>query len=229
MAIHPTVCGAILAGGRSQRMFAGEPGSGSDGPRDKALLDLAGQPMLTYVIARFKPQVARLVLNANGDPARFAPFGLDIVSDVHHSVLGAAQQAGHHGPLAGIGTALHWALSISDDTEALVTVTSDVPFLPGDCVARLFEASDIGGRRPAIAVSQGQRHPTIALWPLSLLDDLTQTLADGDLSVDRFARRHRAVEVSFAMRKIGGVEVDPFFNANTPEDLANARDILARS
>ena len=223
MTFRPHIVGAILAGGGSRRMFAAEPQGG-----DKTLLDLGGQPMLAHVIGRFRPQVSRLVLNANSDRARFASFGLEVIAD-DNVALGGAEPVTGRGPLGGLLAAMAWARTANEPDGtgalALATVSSDTPFLPQDLVRQLCAHA---GReaRPAIAVSAGRRHPTIAVWPLGLADDLAETLARGKFGVDRFATRHGAIEVSFPMRDIGGIEVDPFFNANTPEDLARARAML---
>lgn len=204
MAAPPYIVGAILAGGQSRRFGGG----------DKGLADLDGQPVLARVIACFSSQVSRLVLNANGDPARFGRFGQEIVWDGEHAGLG---------PLSGLLASLSWMRIHAPDAAALATVTSDTPFLPGDLVARLDAAR---GNDAAIATSAGRRHPTIALWPLSIRDEVAEALAGGHLGVDRFAARIGAVEVAFPMRDIGGRSVDPFFNVNTPDDLALARRLL---
>jgi len=221
--------GIILAGGGSRRMFGAPVAGDAQGLRDKALLDLAGQPMLAHVVARFRPQVSKLVLNANGDPARFAPFGLEVIAD-DDGGANAVEPATGRGPLAGLLAAIRWAQSaIEPDSlggTALATVSSDTPFLPEDLVRQLLLGRAGRQDRPAIAVSAGRRHPTIGLWPLALAKDLAETLGRGEFSADRFAARHGAIEVSFPTANIGGAEVDPFFNANTPDDLDRARALL---
>ena len=208
---HATIAGVILAGGSARRLFPESPTGG-----DKGLADLAGQPMLAHIIARFRPQVSRLVLNINGPAERFSPFGLEVVAD---------EGPGEHGPLAGLVAAMAWAATTGGVT-ALATVSTDVPFLPSDLVARLAAARDGRADRPALAVSAGRRHPTIALWPLELEAEARRTLHRGERSMDAFAKRHGAIAVSFPMGNIGGRTVDPFFNANTPDDLAAARALL---
>ena len=208
---HATIAGVILAGGSARRLFPESPIGG-----DKGLADLAGQPMLAHIVARFRPQVSRLILNINGPAERFSPFGLEVVAD---------EGPGEHGPLAGLVAAMAWAATTGGVT-ALATVSTDVPFLPSDLVNRLAAAHDGRAGRPALAVSAGRRHPTIALWPLELVGDARKTLHRGELSVDAFAKRHGAIAVSFPMGNIGGRTVDPFFNANTPDDLAAARALL---
>lgn len=200
------ILGVILAGGASSRMGGG----------DKGLADLGGRPLLAHIIARFQPQVAALILNANGPAERFAQFGLDVVPDANDLALG---------PLAGVLAAMNWAERFRPATLAIATVTSDVPFLPADLVTRLSAAAPIG---PAIATSDGRRHPAIALWPMSLKEILADALDRDERAVNSFAARNNAVEVSFPLGEADGERIDPFFNANTPSDLAGARKIVAR-
>ncbi|HPG88356.1 MAG TPA: molybdenum cofactor guanylyltransferase MobA [Hyphomicrobium sp.] len=201
----PRVLGVILAGGASRRMGGG----------DKGLQDLGGRPLLAHVIERFAPQVETLILNANGPPDRFNQFQLPIVPDDDDSA---------QGPLAGVLAAMNWAARARPEIEALATVTSDVPFLPSDLVARLRAASERG---LAIAVSSERRHPAIAWWPTTLKDAIAEALQREQRGVNAFAARNNAVEVSFPLSQAHGQCVDPFFNANTPSDLAEARAILA--
>lgn len=200
------ILGVILAGGQSRRMGGG----------DKGLADLGGRPMLDHVITRFSPQVATLVLSANGDPQRFARFGLPIVPDLENRA---------DGPLAGIVAAMDWAARSAPGIDAIATVTSDVPFLPTDLVANLRAASAFG---PAVAVSSARRHPAIALWPMTFRNLIAEALARGERGLNYFAVRNNAVEVSFPLGEADGQMLDPFFNINTPADLAEARAILAR-
>ena len=211
MTSNATIAGVIFAGGSARRLFPESPSGG-----DKGLADLGGQPMLAHIVARFKPQVARLILNINGPAERFSHFQLDVVAD---------EGPGEHGPLAGLVAALAWA-SRTGGTSAMATVSTDVPFLPTDLVARLAAACEGRLDRPVLAASAGRRHPTIALWPVALEADARETLKRGELSVDAFAKRHGAIAVSFPMGNIGGRTVDPFLNANTPDDLAAARALL---
>ncbi len=201
------ILGVILAGGRSRRFGGG----------DKGLADLDGQSILSHVIDRFRPQVGRLVLNVNGDIGRFAEFGLEVIADAESPELG---------PLSGILAAMNWAAQHQSDCAAIATVSSDVPFLPGDLVARLDADRDVG---VAIATSAGRRHPTIALWPMCVRQTIADALHRRTLSVDRLASDLNAVAVAFPMRDIQGVEVDPFFNINTLDDLAAARSLLTKT
>jgi molybdopterin-guanine dinucleotide biosynthesis protein A len=201
------VVGLLLAGGLSRRMGGG----------DKSLRLLGGRPLLGHVIERMRPQVAALVLNANGDPARFAEFGLPVVADTIPDFAG---------PLAGILAGLDWAAANRPDCPYLVSVATDAPFLPTDLVARLEQGMQAAGAELACAASGGQPHPVIGLWPVRLREDLRQALSDeGIRKVDLWTARYRLATVSFPERPSG---VDPFFNANRPDDLDRAAALLAR-
>lgn len=200
---RPEIAGVVLAGGLSRRMGGG----------DKALRLLAGRPMLAHVLDRAARQVGALVLNANGDSSRFAAFGLPCVAD---SVPGFA------GPLAGVLAGLDWAATNAPDAELVASFPSDAPFLPRDMVARLFEARK--GAAIAIASSGGRTHPVCGLWPVALRDDLRRALTIEDIrKVETWIARHKHVAVDFAVDPI-----DPFFNANAPDDLARAEIFLGR-
>lgn len=198
------IVGVVLAGGRSQRMGGG----------DKGLRDLGGgRSMLGHVVARLGPQVGRLILNANGDPARFRHFALPVVPDAH---------ADFPGPLAGVLAGIRWAIAEAPGARDVATVSSDVPFIPADLVARLAAAADSAGAAIAVALSNGVLHPVIALWSVGLADALEAALANGERSVGRWAASQGAVAVPFEPIRIAGREIDPFFNANTPEELLEA-------
>ncbi len=192
--------GVILAGGLATRMGGG----------DKALRELHGQPILAHVIERLRPQVAGMALNANGDPARFAGWGLPVLAD---SVEGFA------GPLAGVLAGLDWAAA--EGAESIVTVAADTPFFPGDLVARLTAGAAAAGTSIALAATpegdRVNRHPTFGLWPVALREDLRAALEGGLRKVVLWTDRHGAVTVTFPAEPF-----DPFFNINTPEDLAQA-------
>jgi molybdenum cofactor guanylyltransferase len=195
--IHPNPVGVILAGGLSRRMGGG----------DKGLLPFGSGTLLGAVIARFAPQVDALALNANGDAARFGRFGLPVLSD---------GVAGFRGPLAGVLAAMDWAAALG--AGAVVTVAADTPFLPCDLVPRLIWAAE-GGSGLAIAATSGVGvHPTAALWPVSLRDDLAAALARGEGKVTDFTSRHNAAVTTFPPGP-----PDPFLNVNTPADLAAAK------
>jgi molybdopterin-guanine dinucleotide biosynthesis protein A len=203
-----TIVGLLLAGGQSRRMGGG----------DKALLPLAGRTLLDHVIDRVRPQVAALVLNANGEPSRFARFGLPVVPD---SIADFA------GPLAGILAGLDWAAANRPDCEVVVSVATDAPFLPADLVARLVEGMNNAGAELACAASRGQAHPVIGLWPVHLREALREAVvAEGIRKVDRWTARYRLATVPFPDETPG---VDPFFNANRPEDLERAAALASRA
>jgi len=199
------IVGLLLAGGQSRRMGGG----------DKSLRLLGGRTLLDRVIERMRPQVSALVLNVNGDPARFAAFGLPVAAD------GVADFAG---PLAGILAGLDWAAANRPDCPLVASVATDAPFLPMDLVARLYEGMKREGADLACAASQGQPHPVIGLWPTRLREDLRRALvAEGVRKVDVWTARYRLATVAFPVG-----EIDPFFNANRPEDLDAAATLLER-
>ena len=198
------VVGVVLAGGLSRRMGGG----------DKALLRLGGKPILDRIIERARPQVGPLVLNANGDPARFATFRLPVAADVI---------AGFTGPLAGVLTGLDWAAANAPDCPWVASFACDAPFVPPDLVARLAAAVEAEGADMACAASAGRSHPVFGLWPVRLRAALRQAMeVDGVRKVDLWTARYRLATVAFAADPI-----DPFFNANRPEDLAEAERLLA--
>ena len=204
------VAGVLLAGGRSSRMGGG----------DKGLLDIAGRPMLAHVIERLKPQVGPMVINANGDPGRFARFGLPVVPDT---------VGGFAGPLAGVLAGMRWAVGAAPRARTIVTVSTDAPFLPRDLVARLRAAVADRTTAVALASSGGELHPVVGLWPVALADDLEAALDSGLRKVLHWTDRHGTVSVEFPFIEIGGRTVDPFFNANTPAELEEARAMLAET
>lgn len=179
------------------------------------MADLGGRPVLSHVVARFSPQVARLILNVNGDASRFARFELPTIADAENPGLG---------PLSGILAALDWQKVHARDCVAIATVSADVPFVPTDLVAQL---DDRRGNGVAIAVSRGRRHPTIAVWPTGARDVVASALARRDLSVNALMEGLNAVAVEFPMRNIGDAFIDPFFNINTQDDLATASSLLS--
>lgn len=188
--------GVILAGGRATRMGGG----------DKGLLSLAGRPILTHVVERLSPQVADLALNANGDPARFGGFGLPVLPD---------SLPDRPGPLAGVLAGLDWAAG--QGADAIVTAAADTPFFPADLVPRLLLAAE-GMEAPlALAASETGRQPTFGLWPVALRDDLRAALTGGLRKIVQWTDQHGGRLATFP-----GAEPDPFFNINTPDDLAQA-------
>jgi molybdopterin-guanine dinucleotide biosynthesis protein A len=208
--VSSTVTGVILAGGQSRRMGGG----------DKGLLELAGRPMLAHVIERLRPQVERLAINANGDPARFSQFGLPVVAD---TITGFA------GPLAGVLAGMRWSAANAQAAGWIVTAAGDAPMLPADLVARLVDAMAGRAGGVALARSQGELHPVIGLWPVALAADLEDQLRAGVRKVLDWTNRHGTVPVDFPMLPLGGREIDPFFNANTPAELDELRGLLSKS
>jgi molybdopterin-guanine dinucleotide biosynthesis protein A len=198
------VAGILLAGGLSRRMGGG----------DKALKELGGRPILARVIDKVRPQVAALALNANGDPARFAVYGLPVVPD---------SVDGFPGPLAGILAGLDWAAEHAPQCSHVASFATDAPFLPDDLVDCLLETLR---REPVDLVcgaSHGRPHPVFGLWPVRLRADLRHAIVEeGIRKVDVWTDRYRLAEVDFPADPI-----DPFFNANSPEDLAEAERVLA--
>ena len=199
----PRVVGVLLAGGQARRMGGG----------DKCLRQLGERTILEHVIERARAQVAALVLNANGDPARFAQFRLPVVADV---------VAGFAGPLAGVLTGMDWTRTHRPDCPWIATIATDTPFFPTDLVGRMMSAVEGPRADLACAASGGRAHPVFGLWPVRLADDLRAAMIDeGVRKVDVWTARHRLAEVSFATDPI-----DPFFNTNRPEDLAEAERLL---
>lgn len=200
----PSTLGLLLAGGLARRMGGG----------DKPLRTIAGRTILAHVIERLHPQCDGLLLNANGDPSRFADYGLPVVAD---SVPDFA------GPLAGILAGLDWLAANRPGAQWLVSVAADTPFIPRDLVARLHAAREEANVPLACAASGGWTHPVIGLWPVGLREELRHALTvEDERKIDRWTARHGVVSVEWAAGP-----VDPFFNANRPDDLAEAERLHA--
>jgi len=200
MSLPPAV---ILAGGLSRRMGGG----------NKALRMLAGETLLSRVIARLSPQCGRLAINANGDPGAFAEYGLPVIAD---------GIAGFAGPLAGVLAGMEWAAD--QGADSVVSVSVDTPFLPEDLVHRLREARGRSGVAIAASPDASGRlrdHPTCALWPVALGAELREALESGLHRVGQFAAAHDPGRAVFDSRPL-----DPFLNLNTPEDLARAARLV---
>lgn len=187
------------------------------GGGDKCLRLLGGKPILTRIIDRLSPQVSDIVINANGDPDRFAGFGLPVVSD---------SIAGHQGPLAGVHAALEWVKANRPDVDHAVTIATDTPFFPADLVSRLLSARDDASSF-RVAQSDVGIHPVIGLWPVDLAEALEDSLKRGERKVTTWTRDHGAVPVFFPPVDVGGQSIDPFFNINAPEDLATAEALVS--
>jgi molybdenum cofactor guanylyltransferase len=196
--------GVLLAGGLARRMGGG----------DKPMRTILGRTILQRIIARLAPQCDGLILNANGDPARFAAFGLPVVGD---------DIADFPGPLAGILAALDWMAAHRPKVTFLLSAAADCPFLPRDLVARLEEAREQRHAELAVATSGGQTHPVIGLWSVRLRDELRHALVEEDVrKIDRWTARYRLATVDWPT-----VPLDPFFNANTVEDIVEAERLAA--
>ncbi|PVA09436.1 molybdenum cofactor guanylyltransferase MobA [Pelagivirga sediminicola] len=188
----------ILAGGRATRMGGG----------DKGLLPLGTGTLMDHVLERLEPQVAAAAINANGDPARLARFGLPVLAD---------PVEGFVGPLAGVLAGLDWAAA--EGAETVVSVAADTPFFPCDLAARLVLAAEGMDTPLALAATPDGRHPTFGLWPVALREDLRAALEGGLRKVVQWTDAHGAATAMF-----DGAG-DPFFNVNTPEDLARAQAV----
>lgn len=194
--------GVILAGGTSRRMGGG----------DKGLQAFGTGTVLDAVIGRIGPQVSALAINANGDPGRFARFGLPVLAD---------DGPDDCGPLAGVLAALDWAAA--QGQAYVLTVPCDTPFLPGDLVPQLLLAATAAPVVVAGLTGAGglHLHPTCALWSVSLRGAVRDALGRGNLRLGDFARDHAAAIAAFP-----AAIPDPFLNLNTPGDLAQARGWL---
>ncbi len=205
------VLAVLLAGGRAERMGGG----------DKGLKLLAGRPILDHVLDRLKGQTAGVILNANGDPARFAAYGLPVVADgVSEENDGKSGSAAGPllGPLAGVLAGLEWAAANRPEITDIVTVPTDGPFVPRDLVQWLWTGRRVIGGDLAVAASGGRPNPVIGLWPVRLAGDLRRALGEeGIRKVDVWTARYTLATVHF-----NDDPVDPFFNANRPDDLVEA-------
>lgn len=202
------VAGMIMAGGMSRRMGGG----------DKSLRHLGGKPILDHILERARPQVGPMLLNANGDPSRFAHYGLPVRPDVIE---------GFAGPLAGILTGLEWAVDCQPECVWLASFACDAPFLPRDLVAKMLQAVEEEDGQLACARSRGRAHPVFGLWPVSMLEDLRRAVIDEEIrKVDRWTSRYQLIEVDFPDFEAPSGPADPFFNTNRPEDLEAAEAYL---
>jgi molybdopterin-guanine dinucleotide biosynthesis protein A len=195
----PATPGVLLAGGLARRMGGG----------DKPMRQIGGRPILARVIARLTPQCDFLVLNANGDPSRFASFGLPVIPDSVENFPG---------PLAGILAGLDWVAANRPGISWVLSAAADCPFLPRDLVFRLHQARAEENAELAVAASAGQSHPVIGLWSVALREELRHALVVEDVrKIDRWTARYRVATVTWPAEPL-----DPFFNANTIDDIAEA-------
>jgi molybdenum cofactor guanylyltransferase len=204
---HPPTFGLVLAGGLARRMGGG----------DKAKIEIGGVTILDRVLATLSAQCLGIVINANGDPERFADTGLPVIPD---------NLPGHPGPLAGILAGLDWLAEQDSGVEWLLSVPGDCPFLPDDLVERLHQARrKMGAGVPLACARSGEwRHPVVGLWPLALRDDLRRALTvEGLRKIEVWTARHGVAVADWPDQP-----VDPFFNVNAPEDAARAERIAAQ-
>jgi molybdenum cofactor guanylyltransferase len=204
MTTEPATYGLVLAGGLARRMGGG----------DKGLIRIGRETILERALARLGPQCAGMVINANGDPARFAAFRLAVVAD---------DVEGFAGPLAGILAGLDWLAANAPAVGWLASVPGDCPFLPRNLVSRLHAARAAAGAPLACAKSGDWRHPVVGLWPVSLRADLRRAVvSEGLRKIEVWTARH-----GIALAEWPAEPVDPFFNVNTPEDAAQAQRFAA--
>jgi molybdopterin-guanine dinucleotide biosynthesis protein A len=196
------IAGVILAGGLSRRMGGG----------DKPLITVQGESLLQRTVTRLAPQCGPLLLNANGDPARFAGFGLEVRADVLD---------GYGGPLVGVLTAMEWAAERG--ARWLITAAADTPLFPEDLTARLMAAIEAEGADMAMAESGHHTHPVFALWPVRLAAELQRAVVEHDVrKVEAFTDRFKVARVAWPQ-----APYDPFFNVNAPEDVVRLDMILS--
>jgi molybdenum cofactor guanylyltransferase len=201
----PATYGVVLAGGLSRRMGGG----------DKPLIKIDGATILERVLATLARQCVGLVINANGDPRRFSPYGRPVVPD---------DVPGFVGPLAGILAGLEWVACQAPQIEWVVSSPGDCPFLPADLVPRLHAARQTQQRAMACAQSGVFRHPVAGLWPVACRHALRAALTDEGLrKIEVFTVRHGVALASWPTEPI-----DPFFNVNTPEDVVHAQTLAQR-
>jgi molybdenum cofactor guanylyltransferase len=204
MTTEPATYGLVLAGGLARRMGGG----------DKGLIRIGRETILERAVARVGPQCAGVIINANGDPTRFAAFRLPVVAD---------DVEGFAGPLAGILAGLDWLAANAPTIGWLASVPGDCPFLPRDLVSRLHAARTATGVPLACAKSGDWRHPVVGLWPVDLRADLRRAVVtEGLRKIEVWTARH-----GVALAEWPAEPVDPFFNVNTPEDAAQAQRFAA--
>ena len=184
----------ILAGGRSSRMGGG----------DKCLLPVNGKSLIAHILAAIIPQTGDILINTNSDPAPFLKFGLPMLPDAI---------PGFQGPLAGILTGMLWSRRRHPRQAHLLSVASDVPFLPRDLVTRLSQSLIDQNADIAIASCPQGTHPTIGLWPVDLAERLKHDLMQTSIrSVHQWLSTFRVALAEFPS--------DALTNINTPIELA---------
>lgn len=199
----PATLGVLLAGGLARRLGGG----------DKPMRTVGGRTLLDRAVARMMPQCDGLILNANGDPARFASFGLPVIADTIE---------GFAGPMAGILSALEWTAHYRPGIEWVVSVPADCPFLPRDLVYRLQQARIADNAELAVAASGGQTHHVTGVWNVAMRAEMRHALVTEDIrKVSRWSARYTTAIAEWPVTPL-----DPFFNANTAEDLDEAERLV---
>ncbi len=197
------IAGVLLAGGLARRMGGG----------DKCLMSIGDKPLLEHMIERAQSQVGPLMINANGDPDRFQSYGLPVRKDVLD---------GYQGPLAGVLTGMEWVAEEHPDIEWMASFATDAPFIPPELVSYLMKAVIDADADMACAITNGRTHPVFALWPVRLKDDLHRAMVEEEMrKIDRWTARYNIIYVEFDTDPL-----DPFFNVNRPENLAEAEELL---
>jgi molybdenum cofactor guanylyltransferase len=199
MTDNPATVGVILAGGLARRMGGG----------DKPMRDIGGRTILDHVVSRFRPQCDDLLLSANGDPERFSALGLPVIAD---------SIADYPGPLVGILAALDWTAAHRPAVRWVASAAGDCPFLPRDLVARLHHARAQIDATLVVAQSGAQRHPVAGLWRVHIREELRGALLSGVRKIQLWTGHYPIAVATWAIDP-----VDPFFNVNTSEDLAEAK------
>jgi molybdopterin-guanine dinucleotide biosynthesis protein A len=200
----PPTFGLVLAGGLARRMGGG----------DKSRIEIGGVSILDRVLATLSAQCTGIIINANGDPERFADTGCTVVPD---------NVPDYPGPLAGILAGLDWLAAQDNGVEWMVSVPADCPFLPDDLVEKLHRARrEMGAGVPLACARSGEwRHPVVGLWPLALRESLRQALVQDRMrKIDTWMARHGVAFADWPAEPF-----DPFFNVNTPEDAERAKRI----
>ncbi len=205
MKASESVVGIILAGGLARRMGGG----------DKCLLPLVGKTLLQRTIDRAQPQVAHLLLNANGSSLRFARTRLPVIPDLFSNNLG---------PLAGIHAGFTWMETHTPSVEWLVSFASDTPFFPNSLTSDFLRAVTAHpATKLVVATSKSKQHPVFALWHKSLMRDISKLLEAGTPPrLQDWVNSHHPQQVDYSASSF-----DPFFNINTPQDLYDAEPLAA--
>ncbi len=204
------ILGGVLAGGQSTRM----------GGREKSLLVAGGKPLIERVIQRLAPQLCDIVINANGQHSRFSSLSAPVVGDVFED---------YAGPLAGIHALMDYAIKAPADFTHIASVAADTPFFPLNFVEKCgYELSSPDFNEIVIAKSGGFHHPVFGLWPVALFPSLDKFLQSGKTrKVMAFVKQHPHCFAEFSFTRSEELEIDPFFNINTPLDMEKACAIIS--